>query len=319
MFLCIKPTSKCNFNCSFCSAKNLKIKDTKHFPEQIKEVIRNIKPEQISFTGGEPLLMEPEYYYEVLDFYKGNISITSNLKAFYQNPDKWVPLFKEERFGVCTSFQFGDARRWDIDTPYTLDKFKEVMYLFKDKVGYMPAFIAVISKDNEDTAIETILLAKELGTTVRINGQMLLGVSKEYYPKYKLIDLWLKLEELGLDKYEGNLETKKFGSCNFNTNLLCASCNRACWVDSNNNLIYGICEDALTEGLTKLEPELEQPLPEHTIPNPDTLINTKCLTCELCNFCNACFLSQRQAKQDPNYCKEMLKRLPRIKESGWYL
>ena len=63
--LIIKPTSACNFNCSFCSAKLLNIPIHNKVPDKIKDYINNYKPTNIIITGGEPL-MNPRSYFEDL-------------------------------------------------------------------------------------------------------------------------------------------------------------------------------------------------------------------------------------------------------------
>jgi len=59
MELIIKPTSACNFKCTFCSAANLKIKHSlSKVPEQLKELICNLKPNNIIFTVQDILYIE---------------------------------------------------------------------------------------------------------------------------------------------------------------------------------------------------------------------------------------------------------------------
>ena len=88
--------------------------------------------------------------------------MTSNLKAFYEDHDTWVPLFKNPRVGVCTSFQYGEGRMWDAATPYTEEMFRKVFDKFLSLVGYRLKFISVIGPDNESRALDHLLLAKEL-------------------------------------------------------------------------------------------------------------------------------------------------------------
>lgn len=317
MFLLIKPTSKCNFNCNFCSAKNLHIKHSNKIPEKIKERIKVLNPDWIVITGGDPLMVSPDYYYELLSLTTCEISLTTNLKGFYLNPDKWINLFKNPRISICTSFQYGTGRLWDKNTPYTEDLFKKVMLLFKEKVGYMPSFISVITRENETRALDHLYLAKELNTQCRLNGVFSFGASKEYYPRYKMVDLWLKIKELGLEKYYMENNFFEAGTCNLNTNLLCTSTIRACWLKEDNNLEYGTCEDLLVEGYSKIPLEESKPIPKsEEIPYQD-LINDKCLSCELCRFCNACKINRIMAKDCLNYCEEMLKRKDKILKSGW--
>jgi len=323
MTFIIKPTSRCNFACSFCSAKFLKIKEYQKVPEIIKEKIRFLNDDWINVTGGEPLMMEPSYFEDLLTVIKpsGRIALTSNLKAFYQNPDKWTPLFKNKRIIVCTSFQYGPGRKWDKNTIYTEEKFIEVMNLFREKVGYTPAFIAVISKDNEDRAIDHLYLAKKLNTTCKLNPVHSFGASTEWYPRYKYLDLLNKIKELELEDYTAeDFKEIENGNCNFNTNLWCESTNRAIWLDENDNLVYGTCEDLLASGLYPLDPTKDRTFRKEEVPvDPNDYINQNCINCELCRMCNGCKINRTCAKKDPDYCKEMLARLEMIKKNKWRL
>lgn len=85
MELIIKPTSRCNFNCNFCSAGLLKIKTITRVPSELKQVLFTIKPNNLIITGGDPLMMPPSYYEELLTLGDWNISFTTNLKDFYLN------------------------------------------------------------------------------------------------------------------------------------------------------------------------------------------------------------------------------------------
>lgn len=315
MELIIKPTSVCTFNCSFCSANLLRIKHNNHVSNNLKHIINTIKPDGLIVTGGDPLMMSPDYYKELLLLGDYNISLTTNLKEFYLNPDKWTETLLNPRISVCTSFQYGNERRWDKDTPYTEEMFIKVMNLFNEKIGYMPSFISVIGKNNEDKAIDHLLLAKRLGTKCKINPVIEMGLSTESYPKYKMIDIWLKIQELGLEDYwDMDVQFKK-GGCGFNTNGMCESTIRAVYEDVNGNIHYSNCEDVLAYNDYQIKIDKEKPVCiKH---NSSDFISEKCLTCELCQFCNNCKISRDVAKRDKNYCDEIMKRKDKILKSGW--
>ena len=69
MELIIKPTGLCNFNCEFCSAHGMDIQHPAdgHVPHQIRDLIMKLKPNGLIITGGEPLMVDPQYYYELHD------------------------------------------------------------------------------------------------------------------------------------------------------------------------------------------------------------------------------------------------------------
>ena len=305
MQLIIKPTSKCNFNCKFCSAKLLNIKHSNNVPQVLKDYINELNPNELIITGGDPLMMKKEYYEELLSLGDWNISMTSNLGLFYKDPDYWTPLLSNKRVGVITSFQYGSGRI-DETNIYTEEKFINVIELFNEKIGYKPNFISVINDDNEDEALNHIYLAKKLGIKCKLNGMMPMGLSTSYYPRYKMMKIWLKIIELGLDEYELNCYERKLGKCNFNTKLSCDKNIRACYVDTNNNLHKCFCEDLLSENI-----EIEC--------SDNNVINEKCYICELNRLCNGCMKNKKCALNDNNYCKEMLELKDEIIKSGWLI
>jgi organic radical activating enzyme len=305
--LIIKPTSSCNFNCSFCAASDLTIKHSpNHVPDKIKETILALKPDTIIVTGGEPLCCSPEYYNELLQIYDCNISLTTNLKDFYLHPDKWSELFKNPCVHVCTSFNYGNTRCWSENDIYTEEKFKTVMNLFKDKIGYMPLFLAVIDNDNEDTYLKHVHLAKELGTTCRLNNALKIGRQGKHYPRYKIFQKWLDIIEMDLEEYEMNCSERKSGRCPINTNLMCSSCIRSIYLDVNDNIRSSDCEDKLNKGIEN-EPINKSPITDN------------CVCCELYRICNGCDINREEAKVCPEYCFEMLKLKDKIINGGWRL
>lgn len=305
MQVIIKPTSKCNFNCSFCSAKLLDIKHSNNVPQVLKDYLLQIKPENIIITGGEPLCMSMEYFNELLSLGNWTLSITSNLKLFYNNPDYWEPLFKNERVDVVTSFQYGNGRI-DGDVVYTEEEFIKVITLFKEKIGYTPSFISIISEENEDKALDHVYLAKRLGTTCKLNGLMPMGLSKGFYPRYKMMKIWLKIIELGLEKYEDNCIERAQGKCNFNQSFTCDRYIRVCYVDNYGNLHKSFCEDLISENI-EVEESDKKPLKQD------------CYLCELYRICNGCMKNKIHSKKDDKFCEEMLKLKDKIIKSGWLL
>lgn len=318
MELIIKPTGRCNFNCTFCSAGLLNIKHQTKVPEELKKVINTIKPDGLIFTGGDPLCVNPSYYEEILTLGEFNIAFTTNLKDFYFHPEKWENLFKNKRLGIGTSFQYGNDRLWDKNTPYTEEMFIKVMTMFKERIGYVPPFISLINNANEKQALDHLHLAKKLNTKCKLNMTLALGKSKNFYPLYKMIDIWLKAKELGLDKYQDTKIQFYNGGCNFNTNLSCKSTIRAFWLSNTNEITYSWCEDCGTSGLT-LPLDTKKVIPTKEKLDINTLLSEKCLTCELCNLCNACTSLRNTNKQTKNHCEEMLKRKEIIMRTGWKL
>lgn len=318
MQLIIRVTGRCNFDCTFCSAGSLNIAHpTNGVPEQIKEVIETIKPTGLVISGGDPLLVDPSYYYELLEMNNGgikNISITSNMKDFYFHPDKWIDLFKNPRIGIITSFNYGNTRKWDSNTIYDEDKFIEIYNLYHEKTGEKLAFIAVIDKDNKDTVIKTVKLAKRLGTICKVNNVLQQGRSDVTYPRYKMFQHYIDIIDAGLRNYEIYCKNDINSKCPINSQFLCKSSIRSCYVDKDNNLHYFGCGES----------EIENPLDFHQdkdivpcqcYPKISEHVNSKCISCELFSICNGC--ETQRNSYPPEHCEEMLKLKHRLIEQGW--
>lgn len=316
MHLIIKGTLQCNFACSFCSAGYLKSGFTSELSPKIREVISKLNPDSIGISGGDPLMASPKFFEELLSNTSCPIGIVSNLKGFYLSPNKWKEILSNERIKVATSFQYGNERKWDKNTVYTEELFRAVVGKFKEYFGYVPPFISVINEKNANMALDHLYLAKDLGTTCRLNGMNCSGISNNYFPRYKMVDVWNQVFENNLQKYLMPVSPFFRGNCEFNTNLLCHSTIRTCWVDLSGRLVYGYCEDLTGQGEEFPFPE-ERPLPVRE--KPSSYINNRCQYCELCNFCNACELNRKQAINCKNYCEEMLKRKDVIIRRGWVI
>lgn len=176
MELIIKPTDLCNFKCTFCSSPSLSesssnLLDLKYVRDFL---IKYPMTNTIIVNGGDPLMLKPEYYYEILSIIeelgtKTTLALTTNLWDFYKHPDKWIKLFKTPTVGITTSFNYGDSRRMGNNEVYTEEMFWKISDLFLEKIGYRPDFISVIGDDNMDTAIDNVLLAKRMGVECKLN------------------------------------------------------------------------------------------------------------------------------------------------------
>jgi radical SAM protein with 4Fe4S-binding SPASM domain len=176
MDLIIKPTEKCNFKCTFCSSTH--ITDDKSLELDLDYIFRFLKTypntRTIIVNGGDPLMMSPDYYWKIIEFLDDNempttISFTSNLWPFYKNPNKWVDLFKHERMGIGTSFQYGGGRLKGDLTEFSEEDFWNVSNMMLELVGYRPDFISVITEENEHLAIKNVELAKRMNVICKLN------------------------------------------------------------------------------------------------------------------------------------------------------
>lgn len=169
--------ASCNFKCTFCSSTGIQEKDDPNLELTYIADFLDRFPDTgtIIVNGGEPLLMKPKYYWDMLKLLEDRgmtktiISFTSNLWPFFKNPDAWTEIFKHPQVGVATSFQYGNSRLKHDLTPYTEEEFWAVSDLFLERVGYRPGFIAVITPENEDSVIKTVELAKKMGVVCKVN------------------------------------------------------------------------------------------------------------------------------------------------------
>jgi radical SAM protein with 4Fe4S-binding SPASM domain len=182
MDLIIKPTEKCNFKCTFCSSTKITDDKTAELNHQyIFDFLKRFpETNTIIVNGGDPLMMDPDYYWTIIEHLdkiesSATISFTSNLYPFYKNPAKWTPLFLHPRMGVTTSFQYGGGRLKGDLSEFTEDDFWKVSDAMLEHVGYRPDFISVITKDNEQDAIKNVELAKKMGVVCKLNYAMSSG------------------------------------------------------------------------------------------------------------------------------------------------
>ena len=170
-FYVLKPTSACNFNCSFCSAKFLNIPIHNKVPNCLKQYLIEHKVKHLSISGGEPL-MNPQTYFEdlisILESINSNyeLGITSNLVLWEQNPEKWDWLFKNPHVIVETSFQYGNERK--DNNIFDEIRFTNIFIKFKERYGYPLNFIYVVSEENEQYTLDACKLTNRLNTKLSI-------------------------------------------------------------------------------------------------------------------------------------------------------
>lgn len=169
MDLIIKPTELCNFKCTFCSSTKIAAHSAQTLDlERIYQFLKRFpNTSTIIVNGGDPLMVPPQYYWQLIDHldkheYKASISFTSNLWPFLKNPKKWTKLFQHERMGVATSFNYGPGRVKGDLSLFTESDLWEVSNAMLEHVGYRPDFISVVTDENEDLAIKNVELAREM-------------------------------------------------------------------------------------------------------------------------------------------------------------
>lgn len=222
MELIIKPTEKCNFKCTFCSSTHITEDKTAELDHEKIFIFLERYPETntIIVNGGDPLMMNPEYYWKIISWldernYKTTLSLTTNLWPFYKNVNKWKNLFLNERVGIATSFQYGGGRLKGDLTEYTEEDFWKVSDCMLKHIGYRPDFISVITKENEKDAIKNVELAKKMGVECKLNyalssgppikfKNIVMGQQGQPYLLSDIYKIYVEIYERGLWPWEYN-------------------------------------------------------------------------------------------------------------------
>jgi radical SAM protein with 4Fe4S-binding SPASM domain len=222
MELIIKPTERCNFKCTFCSSTYITEDKTNELSHDY--IFRFLKrfPETntIIVNGGDPLMMSPEYYWNIIKYLDDNnlstdISFTSNLWPFYKNPNKWKKLFNHPRMGITTSFQYGGGRLKGDLSEFSEEDFWNVSNAMLEHCGYRPDFIAVITEENEHLAIKNVELAKKMGVECKLNyafssgppvkfKNIIMGQEGNPYMLADIYSIYVEIWKQGLTEWEYN-------------------------------------------------------------------------------------------------------------------
>lgn len=310
MELILKISEICDWHCSFCSSSD--IADTKRDILDLKYVKRFLKryPETntIIINGGEPLMVKPEYYWELIDHLDeigsvANISFTSNLWNFYNNPDKWIDIFKHHRVGVTTSFNYGNTRLISKNIPYTEKMFWKVSDLFLEKIGYRPDFISVINEDNYENCIENVRLAKRMNVQNKLNYSMASGRQSKPLILGKIYKIYTEIISEGLSDYEYNtnqlLKRLSTGCTTCPQNRACDSSIRA-FNPGGGSEYYSCGSIADDRDGHNIDFELEMSGEKITpLRNDINLVSLKsdCLSCPLFKICNGCYKTIKDMKE----------------------
>jgi radical SAM protein with 4Fe4S-binding SPASM domain len=214
MDLIVKPTELCNFKCTFCSSSKITQNDNTAQLDLLKIfrfLDRYPDTQTIIVNGGDPLMMDPKYYMDIIEFldrnnYPASISLTTNLWPFYKKPEKWLEVFQNPRVGIATSFQYGGGRLKGDFTEFTEEDFWKCSDAVLKYCGYRPGFIAVIVEENEDTVIKTVELAKKMDVVCKVNYAMASGEQSAPYVKGKMYKGYVDIWKAGLADWEHNTQ-----------------------------------------------------------------------------------------------------------------
>lgn len=338
MDLIVKPTVNCNFACTFCSSTVLSEQSTDIVElSQIERFIQRY-PETttVIFNGGDPLMMPPQYYFDVIDILERNncnasLSFTTNLWAFYKKPSKWLKLFKHPRMGITTSFQYGNARLKGDLTPFTEEEFWAVSDLMLSEVGYRPGFIAVIDPTNEHTVLQTVELAKRMGVEAKINHavasgppvqkkSVTMGNANSQFTQADIYGHYVQIHAAGLMEYEYNtkqMATKLRGLAT--TCPLSRNCDEGIRTLQPGGGYYS-CGAFGDDQLHPIDFENEMAggfeSPLQTVPELDSM-KEACYICPMFSICNGCRKTIHDTKrlgQVEYHCQKMKSLAPSIIE-----
>ena len=222
MELIIKPTEMCNFKCTFCSSTQITEEKSSLLPLNyiFKFLKRYPETNSIIVNGGDPLMVDPDYYWKIIEHleennYKSNISFTSNLWPFYKNPEKWEKLFLHPRMGITTSFQYGGGRLKGDLTEFSEEDFWKVSNMMLEKIGYRPDFISVITEENAHLAIKNVELAKKMNVECKLNyafssgppvkfKNIIMGQQGKPYMLADIYEIYVEIWKKGLTQWEYN-------------------------------------------------------------------------------------------------------------------
>jgi len=340
MELIIKPTEKCNFKCTFCSSTHITDEKTKELDLDYIYRFLDRYPETntIIVNGGDPLMMNPDYYWKIIEYLdkiesKASISLTTNLWPFYKNPNKWKDLFQYHRIGIATSFQYGGGRLKGDLTEFTEEDFWNCSDAVLEHCGYRPDFIAVITEENEKDAIKNVELAKKMNVECKLNyalssgppvkfKNIIMGQEGKPYLLASIYEIYVKIWELGLHPWEYN--TKQMIQRLRGNSTTCPQ-NREC--DSGIRTLqpsgdYYSCGAFGDDRQYGIDFEKEMSGPKiYPLRFQSELQNLKesCYTCPMFKICNGCRKTIKDLK-DYNivetHCFKMKQLAPKIIEAN---
>ena len=340
MDLIIKPTERCNFKCTFCSSTH--ITDDKSMELDLEYIYKFLErfPETntIIVNGGDPLMMDPQYYWDLLAHLDKidspcSISFTSNLWPFYKNPNKWKELFNHPRMGVTTSFQYGGGRLKGDLSEFTEEDFWKCSDAMLEHCGYRPDFISVITEENEHLALKNVELAKKMGVECKLNYAMSSGPPVKFkgitmgqegrpYMLAKIYQLYVQVWQAGLTEWEFN--TKQMVKRLVGEGTSCPQ-NRNC--DSGIRTLqpsgdYYSCGSFGDDRLYPIDFQKEMSGPKVFPIKFEPALQTlkqSCYSCPMFEICNGCRKTIKDLKDHnmvEQHCKTMTALAPAIIEAN---
>lgn len=166
------------------------------------------RTERIIVNGGDPLMVNPSYYEQIINDIREHqlpttLELCTNLWDWYIHPNKWDNLFRQEEVNIGTSFDYF-GRMITPTARLTEEKFIKMMETFKESFGYTPSFVSVLSKESKEHTLKLVRLAKLLGVECKINPLLSSGRSEDSFTIGDAYNTYLDIYEAGLTNYEMN-------------------------------------------------------------------------------------------------------------------
>ena len=329
MDLIIKPTQLCNFKCTFCSSTQIteSNKDVLDLSQVARFLDRFPDTKTIIINGGDPLMLPPQYYWDLLALLEARgmdrttLSFTSNLWDFYKHPEKWETLFKHSMVGVGTSFHYGDSRRISERRVFTEEDFLKISDMMLERVGFRPDFISVIDRSNLSQALANVELAKRLGVVCKLNYVNASGRQGQSLLMGDIYRVYLDVYRAGLMDWEYN--TKQVIN-RWNRYHTTCPLNRDCDAGiraMNPNGEYYSCGAFSDDRLYRIDFDAE--MASDTIQRPLLAVpelfsmHEGCFGCEMFEQCNGCRKTVHDVKQSgrvEEHCQKMKALIPDFQE-----
>jgi len=287
----IKNVYDCNLECWYCSTGS---RTGFLSTDQVLKHWKERKPKQTLLIGGEPMILGPSYYLELLE--KGmNFSIQSNLTLY---TEEWDEVLLHPNFtGLSVS---GDKFP-------TLSAFIEKYLILVDRTGRTPGVLILFDDVTYEEALYKGRLWMELGAEycfdVKFNYIMpsgsclglvgkVLPISTVFKVYTELAILWdkkgRKIDIQPIVNLMRYIQKQESNTCPF-----CVNCHAS-------ESIYNV------EVNEKVYPcpvlgDLEKTREEIMVDVP-----AECMVCEHAELCRGCYMRSWavEKEKDENYCKE---------------
>ena len=160
--LILKPSHRCNFNCTYCYDRFERSKDSHVMPMeeciQVLEMAYKENPKmEIIWHGGEPLVLGKEYLDTVMSHFPKDSFFWSIQTNGSLIDDEWVEIFKKHNVHVGIS--------WDgVTHNMTRNNLniQKVFNLFKEHDAILPGLLMTYTPQNAPYIFETYLAYCEL-------------------------------------------------------------------------------------------------------------------------------------------------------------